>query len=383
MLKSVPKPPLYVSIYPTGLEEKFKDFKERLQQHESGKAKVVGIVGLGGIGKTTLAKQFYNREKEKYRRSSFVSDVRENNSRGQLKNLQRQLIKELSGKGEEIYSTDEGIPILEKHLPHWHAIIILDDVDDIGQMRALLPVLPAKDSLILVTSRDKTVLKNWELIEDPFIYTLEGLSPQHSVELFCQHAFRRPDPPDAVFEQLVSKFVDACGKLPLSLCVIGALLHGEKNPEHWEAQLRKIRRILPMEIQEVLKISYDSLDDEEKKIFLDVACFFVGEEKDRAMMIWEGSGWEASLGLKKLRNKHLLELEEDAVMKDEVEYIEGWRQKLYRECKVECIRMHDHLRDMGRDLAGKEPSLRRIWSVTENLSDLSPVRIEVLDRLSK
>eukprot|EP00253_Pinus_taeda_P009009 PITA_09009 len=368
VLKLVPKPPLDVSIYPTGLEEKYKDFKERLQQHESGKAKVVGIVGLGGIGKTTLAKEFYNREKEKYRCSSFVSDVRENNSRGQLKNLQRQLIKELSQKDEEIYSTAEGIPLLAKHLPYWHAIIILDDVDDIGQLRALLPVLPAKDSLILVTSRDESVLQNWDLIEDPFIYTLEGLSLQHSVELFCWHAFRQPAPPDAAFEQLVNKFVDACGKLPLSLTVIGALLHGEKNTEHWEAQLRKFRRILPTQIQKILKISYDSLDDEEKKMFLDVACFFVGEEKDRAIMIWEESGWEASLGLKNLRNKHLVEVEVVAVWEDPVGY--GYDG---RECMVEYIKMHDHLRDMGRYLADKEPLLRRIWSLTENLSDLSPV----------
>eukprot|EP00253_Pinus_taeda_P005059 PITA_05059 len=372
VLKLVPKPPLYVSIYPTGLEEKVKDFKERLQRHESGKAKVVGIVGLGGIGKTTLAKEFYNRKNKEYRRSIFLSHVRENHSRGELKKLQRQLIKELSGKGEEIYNTDEGIPLLEKHLPHWRALIILDDVDDVEQLRALLPVLPANDSLILVTSRDKSVLQIWELIEDPFIYTLEGLSLQHSVELFCWHAFHQPGPPDAVFEHLVNKFVDACGKLPLSLSVIGALLRG-KNPKHWEEQLRKIRKTLPTQIQKILEISYESLDDEEKKIFLDVACLFVGEEKDTAMMIWEHSGWAASLGLETLRNKHLVEVEVVAVWKYGVEYSEGEFMRSYSECRVECIRMHDHLRDMGRYLADKEPSLRRIWSVTENLSDLSPV----------
>eukprot|EP00253_Pinus_taeda_P016799 PITA_16799 len=375
VLKLVPKPPPNVCKYPTGLKEKIKDFEEKvlLQQHESGKAKVVGIVGPGGIGKTTLAKEFFKLKKEEYSRSSFLFHVRENDSRGKLKKLQRQLIKELSQKDEAIYSTDEGIPLLKKHLPHWHALIILDDVDDIEQLGALLPVLPEKGSLIIVTSRNKTVLKSWKLIEDRFIYTLEGLSPQHSVKFFCQHAFHRPDPLDAAFEQLVNKFVDACCKLPLSLCVIGALLYDEKNPKHWEEELRKIPKTLPTKIQKTLEISYQSLDDEEKKLFLDAACFFVGEEKDTAMMIWEDSEWAASRGLESLRNKHLVEVEGEAVWKDGVRYLRGVLQKCYRECRVECIRMHDHLRVMGRSLAHKEPSLRRIWSVTENLSDLSPV----------
>eukprot|EP00253_Pinus_taeda_P011904 PITA_11904 len=363
VLKLVPKPPQNVCIYPTGLEEKVQDFEERvlLQQHESGKAKVVGIVGLVGIGKTTLAKEFYNRKKEEYRRSSFVSDVRGNNSRGQLKELQTKLIKELSGKNTEINSTDEGIPLLKTHLPHWHALIILDDVDDVEQLRAFLPVLPANDSLILVTSRDKSVLQMWELIEDPFIYTLEGLSLQHSVELFCWHAFRLPAPPDAAFEQLVNEFVDACGNLPLSLSLIGALLHGEKDPVLWKAKLSEISKIHPMEVQMTPLISYQSLHAEEKMLFLDVACFFVGEDKDTAMMIWEGSGWSASLGLETLRNKHLVE----------VEVGEVW--KYGKRCMVECIGMHGHLRDMGRCLAHEAPSPHRIWSVTENLSDLSLV----------
>jgi len=356
VLRLVPKTPLYVAKYP-------KDFEESvlLQNHENGEARVVGIVGLGGVGKTTLGKEFFNVARTNYSRSSFLSDVRENDSRGSLNSLQRILIKDLTQLDVEINNTHQGIPLIKRHLSPSHAFIIVDDVDHIDQLDAL--VSPAKyvlgsNSLILVTSREKDVLTNWG-IDDIFIYELRGLNPQHSTELFCWHAFHQSHAV-AGFEQVVTEFVDACKGLPLSLKVIGALLY-RKNLEYWKPQLRKISKTLPHDIQKALKINYDRLDDEEKQIFLDTACFWIGKEKDTAIRLWDGSGWEGSLGLQNLQNKCLVEVQVEKV----------WMGGTYHNAEV--IRMHDHLRDLGRYLADKEP-LRRIWRLTENLSDQSPVR---------
>eukprot|EP00253_Pinus_taeda_P008147 PITA_08147 len=367
VLKVVPKIPLHVAKYPTGLADKVADFKKKvlLQKHENAEARVVGIIGLGGVGKTTLAKEFFNSARTEYRRSSFLSDVREKHRGGSLDTLQRQLIKDLNQLDLQINNTDEGISLLKRHLlvSASNALMVVDDVDHIDQLEALIS--PAKDvlgssSLILVTSRDKGVLTDWG-VEDGFIYMLEGLNPQHSTELFCWHAFRKPHAV-AGFEQLVNDFLDACKGLPLSLKVIGSLLY-HKNLEYWKAQLRKISKILPEGIQKTLKISYDSLDEEEKQIFIDIACFLIGERKDRAIRIWDGSGWEGSLGLQNLQNKCLVELK--------VEDVRSW--EIPTKDKAECIRMHDHLRDLGRSLADKE-HLRRIWRVTGNRSDPSPVQ---------
>ena len=168
---------------------------------------------------------------------------------------------------------------------------MLDDVDHIDQLNALF--LPVKDtihsdSLILVTSRNKKILRSYGIVDSSF-YKQTGLNRQHARKLFCSHAFNHLHPRIG-FEQLVEKFLDACDGLPLSLKVIGALLRGE-DLEYWEAQLNKISKILPNDILSRLKISYDSLDEEEKQIFLDIACFFIGEYMNTTTKILDGSGW--------------------------------------------------------------------------------------------
>jgi leucine-rich repeat protein SHOC2 len=105
-----------------------------------------------------------------------------------------------------------------------------------------------------------------------------------------------------------------------------------------------------MDIQRRLKISYDGLDEEEKHIFLDIACCFIGEDRDTAIRIWDASGWEGELDFLNLKNKCLVEVDDS-----------------------NRITMHDHLRDLGRDLAEKEPPdcRRRLWRPDDNLINLS------------
>ncbi|GLJ45656.1 hypothetical protein SUGI_0961010 [Cryptomeria japonica] len=138
---------------------------------------------------------------------------------------------------------------------------------------------------------------------------MKALDPLHAKQLFGWHAFLKPSPLNG-FEKLVEEFMKVCHGLPLSLRAFGGQLYGKFNKDYWENQLQKIIRILPDDIKNRLKVSYDALDHEEKEAFLDAACFFIGEEKTSAIAAWDGSTGSGLCSWESLLNKCSVEVDE-------------------------------------------------------------------------
>ncbi|GLJ33487.1 hypothetical protein SUGI_0673660 [Cryptomeria japonica] len=351
----------HVAEYPVGLNNLVEDFErhcleELVQDFENqfrlktvkNKVVVVGIFGMGGSGKTTLAKELFNRKMSTYSRASFLFDVREASARSNLPYLQLKLLKDLFDTHHlNFTSTEEGISYLKDNLQrspgHLSFLIVVDDIDHVQQLNALLVRDILKKSginkaLVIVTTRDVGVLVTSGLTVG---YNLKGMDKNHGRKLFCWHAFGQSHPCTG-HESVVNEFVDVCGGLPLSLQVLGRHVHGRAH-SYWRSQLIKARMMLPRDVKQRLKISFEALDDEQKQVFMDIACFFVGRSKGTAERVWEASGWNAQHALETLKDKCLVE---------EINEIRG---------DVILLRMHDHLRDLGREMALELSPPQRLW----------------------
>ena len=264
---------LFVAKYPIGVDSRAK-VVENLLDIKLNDVRVVGIHGLGGIGKTTIAKAVYNRVADLFDGSSFLMNVREKSGTDRSRiELQEQLLSEILGsKKFKVCSTFQGIKEIEERLSRKKILLILDDVDELVQVENFLGKCDwlANGSRVIITTRDRHVLTTLEI--DPLIYEVVQLDQYEALQLFSKCAFKK-DEPEADYLQLTNQFICYTNGLPLALEIIGSDLRG-RDICQWESELEKYKNIPNEKIQEILKVSFEGLGKNEQDIFLDIACFF-------------------------------------------------------------------------------------------------------------
>ncbi|XP_030958058.1 TMV resistance protein N-like isoform X1 [Quercus lobata] len=270
--------------YPVGIDSRVEDIN-CLLDIDSNDVRMVVIHGLPGIGKTTIAKAIYDLIAYRFEGSSFLENVKENSSTNDGKcRLRKALYFEILGGGTlKELGAIKRINMRMEMPQHKRILIILDDVDKLIQVTDLLGECNcfASGSRIIITTREEKVL--YTLQEDYHLtycnYRLKELDKHESRELFCQHAFKENKPKKGYLE-VVDLFLSYAKGLPLALKIIGSDLYPRDDIRFWKSALNKYKRILNPNILEVLKISYDGLDQTQQHIFLDIASFLKGLHKD-------------------------------------------------------------------------------------------------------
>ena len=253
---------------------------------KSNDVRIVGICGIGGIGKTTIAGYIYNQISWGFECSSFLGDAKKVYKKKGLPCLQKLLLNDIQKReNSKISNIHQGARVIQESLYLRKALIVLDDVDDMDQLEFLVGNHPwcGKGSIIIITTRDKQCLNTLKV---DYLYEVEGLKHDEALELFSQNAFHANLPKED-FKILSYHVIDYCQGHPLALKVLGCHLYN-KTIGQWESELHKLEKEPHLEIQKVLKISFDGLDYIQNKIFLDIACFFKGENKYFVSRILDG-----------------------------------------------------------------------------------------------
>ncbi|PNY04128.1 disease resistance protein (TIR-NBS-LRR class), partial [Trifolium pratense] len=325
-----------------GLDTRFEDVKSVLDIESNDTVRVMGIYGAGGIGKTTFAAYLYDKIRHLFEASAFLLHVREESNKGikGLEDLQKILLSQLGEDiGTMVGSTFKGSVEIKRRLGKRRVLLVLDDIDDKGNLNLLVGARDwfGSGSRIIITTRDETLLDSHDVEINK--YKMEVLTYRDSLELFCWNAFDNNRPAEN-FEYMSNRAANYANRIPLALCVIGSNLKG-KSIEEWESELGKYKKVPHADIQGVLEISYYSLSELERKIFLDCACFFKGEKWIYVERILKGCHYSPSLRV--FASKCLMTIDENG-----------------------CLMMHSLIQDMGREVVRKESPLipgnrSRLW----------------------
>ncbi|XP_017972645.1 PREDICTED: disease resistance protein RPM1 [Theobroma cacao] len=268
--------------------------------------KVISLSGMGGLGKTTLAKQVYDdpEVKKHFKVHAWITVSQSFKLEGLLKDMVQQLSRVITKpvpEGVDSMSSYQLKTIIKNLLRKRRYLIILDDVWRINEWDAIKFALPANDcgSRVMLTTRNADLAFSSRIESEGEVYNLEPLPPEVSWTLFCRKTFGGNYCPHYL-EEICKQILKKCEGLPLAIVAISGVLatKSKRRIDEWEMVGRSLGAEIDgndklMNLKKVLSLSFNDLPYYLKSCFLYLSIFPEDRpiELMRLIRLWTAEGF--------------------------------------------------------------------------------------------
>nr|UBY07328.1 NBS-LRR disease resistance protein [Dasypyrum villosum] len=310
-----------------------------LDQQDQRKVQVLSIFGMGGLGKTALAKMVYNdQEVQQHFQLKMWHCVSDNFG---VIAIVKSIIELVTNERCDL---PDSIELLQKKLAEVigqkRFFLVLDDVwneekklwED--ELKPLLCSVGGPGSVIVVTCRSKQVASIMSTLKP---HELAFLSEEDSWKLFSNRAFSNGVEEQTELVTIGKRIVNKCGGLPLALKTMGGLLSSKQQVHEWKTI--EETNIGDSEVMPILKLSYKHLSSEMKQCFAFCALFQKDYEMEKDMLIqlWMANDFIQEDGTMDLTRKG------EFIFHELV-----WRSFLLQDTKV-VVKLHGYCTDIGHE----------------------------------
>ncbi|GLT58325.1 hypothetical protein SLA2020_312260 [Shorea laevis] len=314
---------------------------------------VISVVGMGGLGKTTLAKSVQNHEKivSCIGKTMFIC-VSEDFD---VKKILKEMLESLTKKGCSIENQATIVGEIQDELKNENYLLILDDVWNEDKLKwealrgCLLEINKNKVSRIVVTTRSENVASIMGALGE-HMYHLEGLEDEECWSIIKQRAFGGSSVPNLELEAIGRQITKKCKGVPLVASVLGASLSNRRDRDEWVSVNNSFDAGSSLEddsrtwIVRVLQLSFDRLPNTTLKQCFAFCSIFPKDweiEKEMLIQLWMAEGFlQPSQGsfMEDIGNKYFNDLLSYSLFLEEKRDSTG---------KIKSCKMHDLIHDLA------------------------------------